>query len=139
MNLHRIIISFLFVITTFAASANAVDTTIADNLSLQKETLPVITKHNPRTATRRSAIIPGWGQAYNKEYWKIPIVYAALGTSIYFYKENDTLLYENNYINNKMRNLTILLFLGLINLEQFSCTDSSIIDIPSEDLNLMLD
>ena len=87
MNLHRIIISFLFVISTFAASANAVDTTIADNLSLQKETLPVITKHNPRTATRRSAIIPGWGQAYNKEYWKIPIVYGALSipTITFFY------------------------------------------------------
>jgi hypothetical protein len=87
MNLHRIIISFLFVIGTFAASANAVDTTIADNLSLQKETLPVITKHNPRTATRRSAIIPGWGQAYNKEYWKIPIVYGALSipTITFFY------------------------------------------------------
>ena len=87
MNLHRIIISLLFVIGTFAASANAVDTTIADNLSLQKETLPVITKHHPRTATRRSAIIPGWGQAYNKEYWKIPIVYGALSipTITFFY------------------------------------------------------
>lgn len=40
-----------------------------------------IKKFNPRTATIRSAILPGWGQAYNKKYWKIPLVYAALGVT----------------------------------------------------------
>jgi uncharacterized protein DUF5683 len=44
-------------------------------------------KFNPHIATVRSAIIPGWGQAYNKQYWKIPLVYGALGTTagIFFY------------------------------------------------------
>lgn len=44
-------------------------------------------KFSPKKATLRSAIIPGWGQAYNKKYWKIPIVYGALGVtaSVFLY------------------------------------------------------
>jgi hypothetical protein len=38
-------------------------------------------KFSPRLATIRSAIIPGWGQAYNHKYWKIPFIYAALGVT----------------------------------------------------------
>ena len=44
-------------------------------------------KFNPRIATLRSAVIPGWGQATNRKYWKIPIIYGALGTTtwVFFY------------------------------------------------------
>ncbi len=37
--------------------------------------------HSPKKAALRSAILPGWGQATNKKYWKIPVVYGILGTS----------------------------------------------------------
>lgn len=48
-----------------------------------------------------SAVVPGLGQAYNKKYWKIPIVYATLGTTTYFFTSNNTLYreYKQAYIN----------------------------------------
>ncbi len=43
----------------------------------------------PSKAAFYSAILPGAGQAYNKKYWKIPIVWGAIGTGVYFYLRND--------------------------------------------------
>jgi Family of unknown function (DUF5683) len=45
-------------------------------------------RHSPRKAAIRSAILPGWGQAYNKKYWKIPVVYTALGIPAYLFYDN---------------------------------------------------
>jgi hypothetical protein len=58
------------------------------NKIVGKDTVKIIPKHNPRTATLRSAILPGWGQAYNREYWKIPIVYGVIGVPVGFYFYN---------------------------------------------------
>lgn len=43
----------------------------------------------PAKAAFYSAILPGLGQAYNKKYWKIPLVYGAIGTSLYFYSDSN--------------------------------------------------
>ncbi|HEX7902990.1 MAG TPA: DUF5683 domain-containing protein [Chitinophagaceae bacterium] len=45
-------------------------------------------KNTPRIAAIRSAIVPGLGQIYNKKYWKVPIVYAALGITGYIFFDN---------------------------------------------------
>ncbi|MEN9703579.1 MAG: hypothetical protein RLZZ209_1007, partial [Bacteroidota bacterium] len=31
----------------------------------------------PRQATLKSLMIPGWGQLYNRQYWKLPLVAGA--------------------------------------------------------------
>lgn len=50
--------------------------------------------HSAKRAALRSTIIPGWGQAYNEKYWKIPLLYAGLGSSIYFIADNQ-MQYQN--------------------------------------------
>lgn len=58
---------------------------------------------NPKIATRL-ALIPGGGQAYNRDYWKLPIIYLSIGGGVYAWnlnrlKYNDFLsAYEEFYI-----------------------------------------
>ena len=75
---------------------------VAQDKNNKKETLPdaiatdsivkisnPINPLSPAKAAFYSAVLPGLGQAYNKRYWKIPIVYGGLATGIYFYTTNN--------------------------------------------------
>ena len=75
---------------------------VVDTLKAQTGKDSVITKsvHSPKKAALMSAILPGLGQAYNKQYWKVPVLYAGIATLTYFYITNNKYYtkYKNEYV-----------------------------------------
>ena len=54
------------------------------NNSIEKSSVNVEKKHSPGKAALFSTFVPGLGQIYNRQTWKTPIIYAGLGTLVYF-------------------------------------------------------
>ncbi|WP_413999174.1 DUF5683 domain-containing protein [Flavobacterium sp. W1B] len=78
---------FLFILGSTGVFAQAkTNTVLVAKDSLKSNDIDPLT---PAKAAFYSAILPGLGQAYNKKYWKIPLVYGAMGTSLYFYLDNN--------------------------------------------------
>jgi hypothetical protein len=53
----------------------------------------------PRMSTIHSALVPGWGQIDNRQYWKLPLVAGLFGTVVFFIAYNDT---RYHYYRNKL-------------------------------------
>ena len=43
---------------------------------------------NPKKSALYSAVFPGAGQIYNRQYWKVPVVYVGVGVALYFIIDN---------------------------------------------------
>jgi hypothetical protein len=82
--IYLFIISYLFLFNV--SRAQNADSTSKNQYDFK--TAYVQTK-SPSGAMLRSMILPGWGQFYNESYWKIPIVWGALGALAYAWKWND--------------------------------------------------
>ena len=59
-----------------------------DTVPAKKAPLPPIKKekvyhpdstHSPHKAVMHSLMIPGWGQIYNRRWWKVPVIYGGMG------------------------------------------------------------
>ncbi|PHR17514.1 MAG: hypothetical protein COA38_20675 [Fluviicola sp.] len=83
--MKRLVVFFLLISSTAFAE---------DTLSVNDTVAP----HSIRKAILFSAVVPGAGQIYNhlampkgqkKAFWKVPLIYAALGTSTFFLVRNE--------------------------------------------------
>jgi hypothetical protein len=86
--MHKIFPLFilLFSLGTVHLCAQKKEFIVSDSVKIKQN---VINPLAPARAAFLSAILPGLGQAYNKKYWKIPIVIGAIGTSVYFYMDSN--------------------------------------------------
>ncbi|WP_317172898.1 DUF5683 domain-containing protein [Maribacter arenosus] len=104
--MNNFLITLLFLIFTILPSSAQEN----DSIPMPKDSLAMDLKENgivvqevvakneksinplaPSKAAFYSAVLPGLGQVYNKRYWKVPIVYAVIGTGVYTYTYNDDL------------------------------------------------
>ncbi len=89
-----------FILISYLIALNVSRAQITDSLI----TAPQITQleykqtKSPTGAMFRSMVVPGWGQFYNESYWKIPLVWGALGAFAYAWKWNND---KVNYYDDK--------------------------------------
>lgn len=92
---RRLLILLLLLVATVSVQGQEVDVrpSAVTNVTPQKE-------HNPTKAVLLS-IIPGAGQIYNGQAWKVPIFYAALGVMGYlvYTNYNEMMMFKNEYLS----------------------------------------
>jgi hypothetical protein len=88
---------FLLVFSNIHAQLDSLDA--KKNVSIKKADSGKV--YRPKVATIRSAILPGWGQLTNKKYWKLPIVFGAIGisTGVFIHNIKQYKTVKNAYIN----------------------------------------
>lgn len=84
-------IAFIGLFTTVLCKAQSASPTAAQQKTVHKDTLipkKELWQPIPKKAGLYAALVPGLGQIYNRQYWKLPIVYGGLSVAGYFIVRN---------------------------------------------------
>lgn len=111
---------FLALTLTFFSYAQTAEATAVDSLAQVKDT-----GHSVKKATILSAVLPGAGQVYNhlampkgkkNAFWKVPLIYAALGGTGY-------LVLKENALQRELKNEYKTRVAGNEGLEKYALYD----------------
>ena len=83
---------FLFGFSYFSVQAQDSLAARAENISKMDSIQRDYKEYDPLAPSKAafySAVLPGLGQFYNDSYWKIPLVYGGMATTLYFYIDNN--------------------------------------------------
>lgn len=72
--LYCIVISLVLLIVV----SSSIEAQKSDSDSVKIDTSSIFYKHPPKKATWMSVFVPGLGQIYNHQWWKVPFIYAGL-------------------------------------------------------------
>ncbi|WP_240042769.1 DUF5683 domain-containing protein [Maribacter aurantiacus] len=104
MHKHFSILSLLFFLTVTSYSqveeqpeekaTDSISNALSTDVLIMDDSLTIKKSRNinplaPSKAAFYSAVLPGLGQIYNKRYWKVPLVWGAIGGSVYAYTWNN--------------------------------------------------
>ncbi len=76
----------------------------ASEASQREKKEPKTVEHSPKTATILALALPGSGQIYNRKYWKVPVVYGAMGYTTYRMLQNRS---KMRTLNDSIRGLFV--------------------------------
>jgi len=112
MSLHKLTVLIVFIIFSFQAKSQLDSTEYIFNAdtTLYTKNTNNLKRNNPQIATLLS-IVPGAGQVYNRQYWKIPIFYGLLGYQAYNFSVKNKKFHKYLYaLGAKQRNDTEYIF-----------------------------